>query len=160
MKTLIGVSLIVPALVFAAGRDWRCPARHSEAREHGVGGGHIPAHGPPPTPAPRAGAARPTYVVPSHPDVAGHPVAPHVHAENDEWVGHAEARGNPAFHLDHPWEHGHFPGVIGASHVWRLGGGGVSPVPTVGGFFFSRWRRMMSASPWRLALEQRRHHHL
>jgi hypothetical protein len=133
MKTLIGVALMVPALTFAAGGAVHIA---QQGRDHGVGGGHIPAHGPAPTPAARAGAPRQAYTRSTRPDVAGHPVAPHVHAETDEWVGHAEARDNPAYHLATPWAHGHFPGVIGASHVWRLGGGGAARF-NVGGFFFS-----------------------
>jgi hypothetical protein len=31
---------------------------------------------------------------------------------------------SPALHLDHPWEHGHFPGDTGAGQIWRLRGGG------------------------------------
>jgi hypothetical protein len=68
------------------------------------------------------------------PDHPGHPTAPHVDAGTDRWVGHVP---NPtAYHLDHPWEHGRFPGHIGAGQVWRLGGG----APTrfwFGGFYFS-----------------------
>jgi len=44
-------------------------------------------------------------------------------AENDRWVGHETGRSDPNYHLDHLWEHGHFPGAIGAGHVWRLHGG-------------------------------------
>jgi len=44
-------------------------------------------------------------------------------------------RDNPAYHLDHPWEHGHFPQTIGPSHIWRLHGG-VAARFNVGGFFF------------------------
>jgi hypothetical protein len=39
-------------------------------------------------------------------------------------VGHNTGRADANYHLDHPWEHGHFTGGIGRSHVWRLGGGG------------------------------------
>ena len=53
-------------------------------------------------------------------DQPGHPNAPHVHARNDEWVGHNEGRNSPRYHLDHPWEHGHFPG--------RLAGGGPTDI--------------------------------
>ena len=40
------------------------------------------------------------------------------------------------YHLDHPWEHGHFTGPSGAQHVWRLGGG-VRDRFNVGGYFFT-----------------------
>lgn len=108
--------------------------RGGEARgggERGVGGGHIPAHGPAPSHAqPRAAepqrgghesAPPQENARRSSRDQEGHPEAPHVHAENDRWIGHA---GHDAhYHLDRPWEHGHFPRGIGARHVWRLHGG-------------------------------------
>jgi hypothetical protein len=103
--------------------------------ERGVGGGHIPAHGPAPLrSAPHRAAPaseRRTFA-----DQAGHPQAPHVHAENDRWVGHDTGRADAHYHLDHPWEHGRFTGGIGRSHVWRLGGGGPGRFG-FGGFFFS-----------------------
>jgi len=107
--------------------------------EQGVGGGHIPQHGP--TPARTAPApAKP----PSHPegeqrrtfqDSPGHPPAPHVHAENDRWIGHDTGRSDSHYHLDHPWEHGRFAGAIGPQHIWRLHGGNRERFD-VGGFFF------------------------
>lgn len=57
------------------------------------------------------------------PDQPGHPTARHVDNNNDQWVGHDGGKNNPAYHLDRPWEHGQFPGEIGASHIYRLGGG-------------------------------------
>jgi hypothetical protein len=53
----------------------------------------------------------------------GHPQAPHVHS-NGQWIGHDSGPNDPHYHLDHPFEHGRFAGGIGASHVWRLEGGG------------------------------------
>jgi hypothetical protein len=51
-------------------------------------------------------------------------------------VGHDTGKGDANYHLDHPWEHGHFPGEIGRGHVWRLAGGGPSRF-LFGGFYFS-----------------------
>ena len=108
--------------------------------ERGVGGGHIPAHGPAPVrSAPQRSAphqAPPGSERRTFADQRGHPEAPHVHAENDRWVGHDTGRADVHYHLDHPWEHGRFPGGIGRGHVWRLGGGGPARFG-FGGFFFS-----------------------
>jgi hypothetical protein len=96
---------------------------------HGVGGGHIPSHGPAPFGAPRQ--------FPSHVgEEAGHPQFPHVHAEDDHWVGHDTDRNDPHYHLDHPWEHGHFPGITGPGHVWRMHGGDRRRF-AIDGFFLS-----------------------
>ena len=113
--------------------------RQGMAHEQGVGGGHIPQHGPTPTrtppappkqPQPQQGEQRRTYQ-----DAQGHPPAPHVHAENDRWIGHDTGRNDVHYHLDHPWEHGRFTGAIGPQHIWRLHGGNRNRFDA-GGFFF------------------------
>lgn len=101
-----------------------------------VGGGHIPSQGPPrsthtaPHNIPQQHAPEQPQPQNRQPDNRrfddhpGHPNAPHVDADRDRWVGHNEGRNNPRYHLDHPWEHGHFPGEFGPHHIWRLEGGG------------------------------------
>jgi hypothetical protein len=99
-------------------------------------GGKIPSRGPKPAVHnPQPGNA--AHSEPNHnfSDKAGHPEAPHVHS-NGQWVGHDTGKDDPRLHLDHPWEHGHFTGGIGKSHVWRLAGGGPGRFG-FGGFFFS-----------------------
>ncbi len=128
-------------------------AQHGEPHG-GVGGGHIPAHGPEPShaapasrnapetrnaPARNAPEARNAPAARNAPernvrDQPGHPAAPHVHGD-DTWVGHA-ASNDAHYHLDRPWAHGHFGGPIGRDHVYRLGGGGPQRFG-FGGFFFS-----------------------
>jgi hypothetical protein len=120
------------------GQNARPP--QNAGHEQGVGGGHIPQRGPAPAPArpsPRPkqnphpeGEQRKTFQ-----DAPGHPPAPHVHAENDRWVGHDTGRNDANYHLDHPWEHGHFTGALGPKHIWRLHGGNRDRFD-VGGFFF------------------------
>jgi len=89
---------------------------------------HIPAHGPAPAPAapsrqaPHPGA-QPNAAPRNFRDQAGHPNAPHVHAD-DRWIGHDGGRGDVRYHVDHPFPHGRFTGGFGPGHVFRLAGGG------------------------------------
>ena len=113
--------------------------QHAGGHEQGVGGGHIPQHGPPatrtPAKTPQRKSPPPAEQRRNYQDQPGHPQAPHVHAENDRWVGHDTGRNDPHYHLDHPWQHGHFTGAIGPQHIWRLHGGNRERFD-IGGFFF------------------------
>lgn len=131
-----------------------------------VGGGYIPSRGPAPShaaapshgSAPVQGTMRRSPETENHPaeprqpenrqpenrpaeahqtfrDQPSHPEAPHVHS-NGQWVGHDSGRNDANYHLDHPWEHGHFPNAVGRSHVWRIEGGGPGRF-WFGGFYFS-----------------------
>ena len=97
-----------------------------------VGGGFVPQHGPEmrgggaPVGGPGFGGGDRHFN-----DFNGHPDAPHVH-DNGEWIGHQG--GDPHYHLDHPFDHGRFPGQFGPSYVYRLGGGGPNR------FFFNGFR--------------------
>ncbi|HEY2150059.1 MAG TPA: hypothetical protein VGH34_04580, partial [Vicinamibacterales bacterium] len=92
----------------------------------GFGGGFVPSHGPSPS---RGEPHRGSFV-----DGPGHPDAPHVHTDG-RWVGHDMGRSDARFHLDHPFEHGRFPGVIGRDDGYHLAGGDRSRF-LFGGFYF------------------------
>jgi hypothetical protein len=143
MENLLGIVLAL-SLFALPGLAQNKGKGGGEAR--GVGGGHVPAHGPAPHPAPSAAARSFQRQQQSRPaaqearrnfsDKPGHPAAPHVEAKGDKWVGHDTGRDDPHYHLDRPWEHGHFSGGFGRDHVFRIEGGGPSRF-WFGGFYFS-----------------------
>lgn len=170
------MKLLIPMLLLIFSVPTMAQNRNDRGGRGGqVGGGHIPAHGP--APSPRSAPARPAPSAPqpapdrraqaapqqqqqnrapqnaqnrgpqnaapenraaaprNYADQAGHPNAPHVHA-NDQWIGHNTGRNDANYHLDHPFEHGRFTGGIGRDHVWHLSGGGPNRFG-FNGFYFS-----------------------
>jgi hypothetical protein len=151
MKTLIGVVALLLTFSFPVVAQER-GGEKGVGGHAAVGGGHVPAHGPTATHIERAPVSQPqgapqhaapqsaapanrpeptNRVVTNHGtdqrnfrDQPGHPDAPHVDAKNDRWVGHDTGRDDARYHLDRPWQHGHFTGGFGPSHRWRLAGGG------------------------------------
>jgi hypothetical protein len=126
------MNLALAALVVAAAPVFAQQHEHEggkpPAPEHGPGEYHGAPHAPEPNR--------------NYSDKPGHPDAPHV--DNGKvWVGHDAGREDQHYHLDHPYEHGHFGGGFGPSHRWRLGGGGP------GRFWFNGW--YWSVAPWELA---------
>jgi len=160
------LTFVLVAFASAQGRDRNqghpqsapqpAPQQQRSQPQHEVGGGFIPQRGPQPVRtapaqqqrqvqqqqfqqrnnAPQNSAPAQVQRHDTFRDREGHPEAPHVHAQDNRWVGHDWGRGDARFHLDHPWEHGRFTFGIGPSHVWRLGGGTRERF-RVGNFFFS-----------------------
>lgn len=127
--TALLLTLTVPSLA-------RAQARGGAGTHGGAprGPAQIPSRGPAPyrgTPHPAAppAAAQPRGGQPAAParnyaDKPGHPNVPHV--DNNRWIGHDTGRNDANYHLDKPFEHGHFTGGFGRGHIWHLAGGGPS----------------------------------
>jgi hypothetical protein len=145
MKSLLGIlalSLLCSVPAFAQEKHGGGGGRPA----HDVGGGYVPRHGPPafknqhtkPVEHQEPAEHRDDEHRDDHPkynDREGHPDAPHVHT-NGRWVGHDQGRDDARFHLEHPWEHGHFNGGFGRGHVWRIAGGNRERF-WFGGFYFN-----------------------
>lgn len=144
MKNLLGILLTLTLFALPGLAQNHGPKGGGGAR--GVGGGHIPSRGPAPHPGPAPAAKSAPRQEESRPapqeqrrtfsDAKGHPEAPHVHSKGDKWIGHDTGKDDAHYHIDHPWEHGHFTGGFGKGHVWRIEGGGPSRF-WFGGFYFS-----------------------
>ena len=96
------------------------PAPQAAPARGGAPQGGEPRGGEPQGGQPRGGP--PSAPARNYADKAGHPNVPHV--DGNKWVGHDTGRADVNYHLDHPFEHGHFTGGFGRGHVWHLAGGG------------------------------------
>jgi hypothetical protein len=129
------VLLAAVMCVAAWAQDKGDKGRGGESRGGGheaVGGGHVPAHGPAAANAGRSDRESPardrqqsTAAAESRIAVEerGHPQSPHVHANDDRWVGHDSGANDPHYRVDRAWAHGRFTGGFGPQHVFLLGGG-------------------------------------
>jgi hypothetical protein len=114
----------VPAFAQHENQHENRPTAHPAPPVHGPG----EFHGTPYQPPPQRDQGRPER---NYSDKPGHPDAPHV--DGKTWVGHDTGHGDPHYHVEHPWEHGHYSGGFGPHYVWHLAGGGP------GRFWFNGW---------------------
>jgi hypothetical protein len=131
-KTIIGLSILIWAAAFVQAKTNGNGGEPRGGGHAAVGGGHVPAHGPAPArasgPARAAAPSRgqqPAAATENHiaVDQRGHPEVPHVHAKNDQWVGHNSGANDPHYRVDQPFAHGRFSGGFGPQHVFVLAGG-------------------------------------
>jgi len=129
VKKLLMLSVMLCVAAFAQERGKSEAPRGGGGHPAAVGGGHIPARGPAAATVSKSG--RPSKGQESRSgnenrlavDKKGHPELPHVHANNDQWVGHNSGRNDAHYHVDHPFAHGPLTGGFGPGHVWNLAGG-------------------------------------
>ena len=116
-----------------------------------AGGGHVapaspPSRGPAPfhTPPTHPDGSQQNHATAPNPtpqparnysDAPGHPNVPHVD-NGTKWVGHDTGKNDANYHLDHPFQNGHFTAGFGPTHVWHLQGGGPNRF-WFGGNYFS-----------------------
>jgi hypothetical protein len=125
------LKLLITWLAVASLASLPALAQHPEGHPGGGGMHAAPMHTPPRQgPAPYHGAPQ-AHEDRHYADHPGHPDVPHV--DGNRWVGHDGGPNNAHYHLDRPWEHGHWNGGFGPSHRWRIEGGGPSR------FWFHGW---------------------
>jgi hypothetical protein len=153
VTAFLALLLAFAAPAFAQDRGQAQPAGQRGGGSRDTGGGHVPAHGPPPAPSrssenrapnrvpeardqrpsenrssenrPRQGRPEESRQQNDHRSFRDRPDHPEApHVHHDDtWVGHDSGRGDEHYHVDRPWEHGRFPGGFGRGHEYRLGGG-------------------------------------
>lgn len=127
-------------------------ASHQAPPAHGPSAYHGTPRVPAPQPNPPGQSSHPPEQ-PSHspeqpsrppgqsshpPEQPSHPSTQHV--DGKKWVGHDTGPNDANYHLDQPWQHGHFTGGFGPSHRWQIGGGGPDR------FWFNGWYWSVAAA--------------
>ena len=109
-------------------------AQHQQGKQNTHSAPPKSSHPTPPAHGPSAykGTPQAPNINRNYADKPGHPSVPHVD-NGKTWVGHDTGPNDPRYHLDNPWQYGHFNGGFGPSHEWRITGGGPNR------FWFNGW---------------------